>query len=95
LLPNVPADPITGKPLHYKFIDDRPVVYSVGIDGDDDAGRLPKNTSGHIQPDLAQPVNPGPHQNGFRISETDGDWVLWSGPPAKTAAGDRAAAPSS
>jgi hypothetical protein len=35
-LPELPADRITGEPLKYKVFDDRPVVYSVGIDGDDD-----------------------------------------------------------
>ena len=41
-LPTLPADPITGKPLHYKVVSDRPIVYSVGVDGDDDGGRLRK-----------------------------------------------------
>src|SRR5262249_28668809 len=30
----VPVDPNTGKPLHYKVVNDRPIVYSVGIDAD-------------------------------------------------------------
>ena len=39
-LPAVPVDRITGKPLGYKIVDDRPVVYSVGVDRDDDGGSL-------------------------------------------------------
>ena len=40
-LPSVPVDRITGKPLGYKIVDDRPLVYSVGKDRDDDGGRAP------------------------------------------------------
>ena len=38
-LPQLPVDPITGRALHYKVDNDRPLVYSVGADGDDDGGR--------------------------------------------------------
>ncbi len=67
--PAVPVDPITGKPLHYKVVNDRPIVYSVGTDGDDDGGRIPLDDNG--QPDVhrATPLcNPA----------ADGDWVLWT-----------------
>ena len=61
-LPSLPADPITGKPLHYKIVNDRPIVYSVGIDGDDDGGRLAKNKDGEITSGLcgAEPLRPRP-----------------------------------
>ena len=77
-LPTLPADPITGKPLHYKIVGDRPIVYSVGVDGDDDGGRLAKNKDGELHPEYAEPTKFDIHHAAVRVSETDGDWVLWS-----------------
>ena len=36
----VPTDPYSGGPMHYKVIDGKPVVYSVGSDGKDDGGTV-------------------------------------------------------
>ncbi len=77
-LPTLPADPITGKPLHYKVVNDRPIVYSVGVDGDDDGGRLAKNKDGESHPEYAEPNHFGKDHVAVRASETDGDWVIWS-----------------
>ncbi len=77
-LPTLPPDPITGKSLHYKIVDDRPVVYSVGVDGDDDGGRVAKNKDGELHPDYAEPNHFGKDHEAVRVPETDGDWVLWS-----------------
>jgi hypothetical protein len=77
-LPTLPPDPITGGPLHYKVVNDRPLVYSVGIDGKDDGGRLPKNERGELQPDYAKPYCGAPTAKQLKPSDTDGDWVLWS-----------------
>jgi hypothetical protein len=77
-LPTLPADPITGKPLHYKIVDDRPIVYSVGVDGDDDGGRLAKNKDGEIHADYAEPNHFGKDHPAVSTAETDGDWVIWS-----------------
>jgi hypothetical protein len=79
-LPEVPVDRITGKPLGYKIIDDRPVVYSVGVDRDDDGGRAPLDDNDQTDPGLASP-------NHFQLRPVtdathDGDWILWS--PAAT-----------
>ncbi|HEX5471420.1 MAG TPA: hypothetical protein VFW73_06015, partial [Lacipirellulaceae bacterium] len=68
-LSTVPVDPITGKPLHYKVVNDRPLVYSVGTDGDDDGGRIPIDRDGKPNVVLATPA---------ATSTTDGDWVLWT-----------------
>ncbi|HVT28990.1 MAG TPA: hypothetical protein VHE81_13325 [Lacipirellulaceae bacterium] len=68
-LPAVPVDPITGKSLHYKVVNDRPIVYSVGTDGDDDGGRIPRDDAGKTDVSLATPACSPP---------TDGDWVLWT-----------------
>jgi hypothetical protein len=75
-LPDVPIDRITGNPLGYEFVDDQPVVYSVGVDQDDDGGRVPRSNGGNPDVDLASP-------NHFQAhpvvgAEHDGDWVIWS-----------------
>ena len=36
----VPTDPYSGGPMHYKVIDGKPVVYSVGSDRKDDGGTV-------------------------------------------------------
>jgi hypothetical protein len=77
-LPTLPVDPINGKPLHYKIVNDRPIVYSVGVDGDDDGGRTAKNNSGESHPDYAEPNHFGRDHEPIRVSETDGDWVIWN-----------------
>jgi hypothetical protein len=40
LLPAVPVDPFDGKTLRYKLMADGAVVYSVGLDGVDDGGKV-------------------------------------------------------
>ena len=70
-LPQVPIDLITGEPLHYKIVDKQPIVYSVGLDGDDDGGRaVPENSAGFTVPWDKSPDAP----------PQDGDWVIWSPP---------------
>lgn len=70
LLPAVPADRITGKPLHYRLKDGKPVVYSVGADRTDDGG-TPPMSHGQPKSDWAAqwdlPAASVPH----------GDWVLY------------------
>jgi hypothetical protein len=46
LLPAVPPDRYDGKPLRYQLVDGKPLVYSIGSDRDDDAGRAPRNAAG-------------------------------------------------
>ena len=53
LLPRVPVDRIAGGPLKYRLIDGRPVVYSVGVDRDDDGGRAATSTDKQPAPALA------------------------------------------
>jgi hypothetical protein len=67
-LPAVPVDRVTGQPLHYKVVDDQPLIYSVGLDGDDDNGRPVPNEKGIILPWTA-PRDAKPE---------DGDWVIWT-----------------
>jgi hypothetical protein len=78
-LPQLPVDPITGKPLQYKVVDDKPLVYSVGFDRDDDAGRpVAKAEEQDLWTNIPSEAPP-----------IDGDWVLWSLSPAS--GGDRKA----
>jgi hypothetical protein len=77
-LPKLPVDPISGKRLHYKIVNDRPTVYSVGVDGDDDGGRRAKSIRGESHPEYAEPKFYGKQDEVVRVSETDGDWVLWN-----------------
>jgi hypothetical protein len=70
-LPRVPVDRMTGKPLRYVVRDDRPVVYSVGADLDDDGGRWPAGRSAEWD------ASPGGIWEGSQ--RVDGDWVLWGG----------------
>jgi hypothetical protein len=79
-LPSVPIDRMTGGPLGYKIIDDRPVVYSVGVDRDDDGGRAPVDADGNSDSVLASP-------NHFELQPVadeshNGDWLIWSPPAA-------------
>jgi hypothetical protein len=75
-LPHVPIDRITGDQLGYKIVGDRPVVYSVGVDRDDDGGRVPRKNGGNPDVDLASPNHFQPQP--VVGAEHDGDWVIWS-----------------
>jgi hypothetical protein len=67
-LPEVPVDRVTGQSLHYKVVDDQPLIYSVGLDEDDDKGRPVPNEKGTTLPWT------GPHDAKVQ----DGDWVIWT-----------------
>ena len=62
-----PLDPITGPPLKFKIEDDAIIVYSVGIDLDDDGG---------IDDSLSNPFLFKRPQD-VTIEAADGDWILW------------------
>jgi uncharacterized membrane protein len=74
LLPEIPADRITGDPVKYKLIDGKPVVYSVGADRIDDGGRAPDKS------DLkATFVNTRPASWGVDPKNVArGDWLLYA-----------------
>jgi hypothetical protein len=61
----VPADRITGEPVRYRLNNNRPLVYSVGADRNDDEGRPTAEPRAAANWD-AKP-DPMP----------DGDWVLY------------------
>jgi hypothetical protein len=84
LLPMVPPDRFDGNPLRYRLVDGRPLVYSVGSDGNDDQGRAPRNKAGRSVPDRARRVSHDERE------PADGDWVLWpSTPPPASNADDQ------
>lgn len=75
-LPAVPPDRYTGKPLSYRLDGDgKPIVYSVGIDRDDDGGRPTVDQHGKR--------NDNPGYSGWSkaqadgYDECDGDWILF------------------
>lgn len=83
-LPAIPADPCTGEPL--RFIPARdgrpPTLYSVGVDGVDDGGTLPKTTSVSAVRDLYwlhAEEDPVKRQllHGGGAPSIKGDWILW------------------
>ena len=64
-LPELPLDRITGQALRYRLVDGQPLVYSVGGDRKDDAGRAPR------RPDSAA------NWGTWGKSIPDGDWALY------------------
>ena len=68
-LNEVPVDILTGQPLLFKIQDDQPVIYSVGLDRDDDGGVDAQANGKSID---RESVNPGPRDDNF-----EGDWILW------------------
>ncbi len=82
-LPELPVDFINGGPVGYRLIDGMPVVYSLGVDTDDDGGKLP----GYLRP-RAEGEKPSPYPVRAPYSQEElaelpalrdnGDWVLWS-----------------
>ncbi len=72
-LPEIPPDRFTGEPLRYHVVNEKPIVYSVGADRDDDGGQPPPGKDGNEQ--AAAWVPPADAS-----SAPDGDWVLWPAP---------------
>jgi hypothetical protein len=78
-LPILPVDRITGRPLRYRLVDGQPMVYSVGVDRDDDHGRLaPRPAAQNAAPSSSFA---GPRywkQEAVIEPAHDGDWVIWT-----------------
>jgi len=68
-LPAAPVDRCDGRPMRYALVEGRPVVYSIGPDGDDDGGAAPA-TDDPVRGAASLLVIKG-------SSAPDGDWVLW------------------
>jgi hypothetical protein len=74
LLPEIPADRITGDPVKYRLIDGKPIVYSVGVDRTDDGGRRSPRKLQFTPEPMAAWDKPQEVQHG--------DWVLYPPDPA-------------
>jgi hypothetical protein len=75
-LPAVPPDRYDGKPLKYRIVEGQPVLYSVGVDRDDDGGRVPER--GNWQAENWQPPSVIAEWKAAGSPHLpDGDWVLW------------------
>jgi hypothetical protein len=68
-LPTLPPDRINGAPLKWRLINGKPLIYSVGADGDDDGGRLPIAPGGKVRKWGAA--------DWSSDKPADGDWVLF------------------
>lgn len=89
-LPRVPIDPYCGQPVRYRLTRQIPILYSVGVDGDDDAaspaasGALPGGGSEHPARDWRL-HGCAAWRDSFPDREAiaklgvipDGDWVIW------------------
>jgi hypothetical protein len=67
-LPTVPADRVDGAPLRYLLKDRKPLIYSVGSDGDDDGGRVPVNSQGEERQEWG---------TLWSDRDIDGDWIIF------------------
>ena len=85
LLPAVPPDRFDGHPLRYFVRDGKPILYSIGVDRDDDGGR-PANVA-RLRLMRHGPTKPDQHQS----ADEDGDWILW--PPVSETVAESAITP--
>jgi len=76
LLPEVPADRITGDPVRLRILDSRPLVYSVGADRKDDGGRPARAKNSQTSRYLAE-SQIAAVWDAKPDSIPDGDWVLY------------------
>ena len=76
LLPEVPADRITGDPVQFRMVNSRPLVYSVGADRKDDGGRPARARNSQGNPYLAE-SQIAAVWDATPDSTPDGDWVLY------------------
>jgi hypothetical protein len=77
MLPAAPIDQLTGEPMRFKIVDDRPLIYSVGNDRDDDGGKDLVAKRGMPMP--AQTLSRARFIPDPKATEKtpDGDWIVW------------------
>jgi hypothetical protein len=71
---HLPVDRINGGPLHYRLVNGRPMVYSVGADGDDDGGKVTRHRFG------LGGIDQSPQWHLKAQEAADGDWILYPSP---------------
>jgi hypothetical protein len=89
-LPRVPQDRFSGKPLCYRLVDGLPLLYSTGMDRDDDGGRphrMGNSLAERWEPWTKVSQPPRLANDGFgnlvRLGpKFDWDWILWPPPKA-------------
>lgn len=87
-LSDIPRDPADGQPVRYSLRNHRPVLYSLGADGDDDGGQWPMQVDEswryHPQPQKPEEVSyieDNRAASNFSYDDAvDGDWVLFPSP---------------
>lgn len=81
LLPRIPDDQYSGRAIGYVLRDNQPVIYSVGVDRDDDGGIPPVDgnsvASRWMPPSTVKQFLSKP---GYVAQSLDGDWILWPTP---------------
>ncbi|MFQ5806130.1 MAG: hypothetical protein ACE5I3_06755 [Phycisphaerae bacterium] len=77
-LPTPPIDRFDGQPLRYRLIDGHPLIYSIGMDLDDDGGRVPEDRIDKRRiGDWLPPSVVKAMKTSGSPELPDGDWVLW------------------
>ncbi len=86
-LPSVPPDRFDGQPLKYRLVDGEPLLYSVGVDRDDDGGRLipAEGRNFGLSPyernkqarEWIPPATIEQWRGTEKEQQVDGDWLLW------------------
>ncbi len=77
LLPKRGIDPFSQQPFRYKLVDGRPLLYSVGVDRDDDGGRRPAdNIYASFRWESAEMVKKLNEDKDW-VEDHDGDWVIY------------------
>jgi hypothetical protein len=76
-MPRLPIDQFTGQPLRYRITVEGPMLYSTGVDRDDDGGLPIVDEKGMIA--FPWLIDPGTwaQYDADRQARMDGDWILW------------------
>jgi hypothetical protein len=77
----VPVDRFDGQPLRYRLVNGAPLIYSIGMDGDDDGGRVPEGRDAATANRTAREWRPPTRVAAMKAAKSpdfvDGDWILW------------------
>ncbi len=86
LLPHVPPDRYDGQAIKYRIVDGQPLLYSIGVDRDDDSGRavdlstlrpVRRTSSTRAARTWLPPKDEKTAHLRTAPRYPDGDWVLW------------------
>jgi hypothetical protein len=84
-MPIEPLDPYSGKPFGYTVIDGQPLVWSLGVDQDDDAGRR-GGWDGYAPPWMPRDDYDALPEEAR--AQMDGDWLIFPEAPLSPASSD-------